>query len=109
LGVSYKVLAPDKATLLSDDSIPVLLIDQSSGAKISLRVSSPMGAVPSHSRARSKALAAQQPWSFPAPRNKLVAGREYSFVISNPEKTVKSGSMVVLVVGNYRTDALTVE
>ena len=108
LGVSYKVLDPDKATLLSDDSIPVLLLDQASGARLSLRVQSPMGAVPKHSQARSKALAAQQPWSFPPPRNKLIAGREYSFVISNPQKTVKPGSLVVLVVGNFQTPEITV-
>ncbi len=108
LGVSYKVLDPDKATLLSDDSIPVLLMDQASGAKLSLRVQSPMGAVPKHSQARSKALAAQQPWSFPPPRNKLIAGREYSFVISNPQKTVKPGSLVVLVVGSFQTPEITV-
>jgi hypothetical protein len=109
LSVSYTVLEPDKATLLSDDAIPALLIEQASGRQILLKVSSPMGVVSSHSRARSQALAGLQSWSFPPPRNKLFAGQEYSFLVSNPENTVKSGSKLALVVGNYKTSPLTVQ
>ncbi len=106
---NYKVITPDKATLLSDESTPAFLVDQASGTKIPLRVAAPEGAVPAHSRARSAAAMSQRPGAFPPARNKLFSGQAYSVLVPNPDRVLRSGSKVAVVIGDVQVDGLTVQ
>lgn len=105
----YKVVAPEKAALLAADKTTAYLIDQASGAKIQMLASPQEGAWPTNTRARTAARMMHQAGEFPPPANRLAAGKTYSLLLPNPGGMVKSGSKVALVVGNCRTDALTVE
>jgi hypothetical protein len=105
----YKVVAPDKAVLMADDNTPSYLVDQASGVKTPLRLPSPTGAVSPHSRARSAAVARRQDWAFPPPRNKLIAGADYSLVLPNTAQALKKGSKVALVIGEVRVEDLPVQ
>ena len=107
--LTYKVIDPDKVNLLNDDNTAAFILDPSTGGKILLRTPAPLGNVSAHSRARSAALAGQQFWSFPPPRNKLMAGQEYYLLVANMERPLKNGNTVSLVLGDLRLDGLTVE
>jgi len=105
----YKVVAPEKVALLASDENTAYLIDQASGAKIQMLAPPQQGAWPTNVRARTVAKMMRQAGEFPPAPSRLVAGKTYSLLLPNPGGTVKSGTKVVLVVGNYPTDALTVE
>lgn len=105
----YKVVAPEKAALLAGDKTTAYLIDQASGVKIQMLASPQEAAWPTNTRARTAARMMHQAGEFPPPPNRLAAGKTYSLLLPNPGGTVKSGSKVTLVVGNYRTDTLNVE
>jgi hypothetical protein len=101
----YKVVDPEKAALLAECNTAPYLIDQASGAKIPMTPSEKEGAFPQRSRARM----ARQAGAFPPSPNRLMIDKINSILFPNLDRKVRSGSKVVLVLGNSRTDALTVE
>jgi hypothetical protein len=105
----YKVLAPEKATLLADSQSDAYILDHASGAKIPLRSPQPEGAFPQHSRARSAALMMRESGSFPPTPSRIVPDKVYSVLLPNPGGVVKGGNKVAIVVGAVRNDNLVVE
>jgi hypothetical protein len=47
--------------------------------------------------------------SFPPAPNRVVAGKTYTVQLPNVPALVKTGSKVVVVIGDFRTDYITVE
>ena len=105
----YKVLAPEKATLLADSQSEAYILDHASGAKIPLRSPQPEGPFSQHSRARSAALMMREAGSFPPTPSRMVPDKVYSVLLPNPGSVVKGGNKVALVVGTARNDNLVVE
>ena len=105
----YKVVAPEKAALLTRDSHTVYLIDQASGAKIQMLGRPQEGTWSTNVRPRTAARMLHQAGEFPPTPNRLVAGKIYSLLLPNAGGTVKSGSKVALVVGDLRLENLIVE
>jgi hypothetical protein len=109
LELRYKVLAPEKATLLADSQSEAYILDHASGAKIPLRSPQSEGAFPQHSRARSAALMMRDAGSFPPTPSRIVPDKVYSVLLPNPGGVVKGGNKVAMVVGTVRNDNLVVE
>jgi hypothetical protein len=108
--LSYEVTDPDKAALLDDGATPASVLDPATGTQI--RIGAPpqrTGAVSQHSRARSAALMMRDAGSFPPAPNRVVAGKTYTVQLPNVPALVKTGSKVVVVIGDFRTDYITVE
>jgi len=106
----YEVTDPAKAALLNDGATAASVLDPDTGTTI--RIGAPPerpGGVSQHSRARSAALMMREAGSFPPPPNRIVLGKTYSIQLPNPPDRVKKGSRVVVVIGNFRTDYITVE
>ena len=89
LDLRYKILETAKAALLPNQPGQIYLIDEATGAAISLPNSPRTGSIP------------QNP-------QKLEAGRTYSMGFPNPGGRFKSGSKVTVVIGNFRAEHLTV-
>jgi hypothetical protein len=104
----YAVSAPDKAALLTHVETEAYLIEQTSGVRIPLcpplQKNWPF---PDHSRARSMALMMPEAGTFPPPPNRLTVGKTYAILLPNPNGILKTGSQVVVVVGNFRSDVFT--
>ena len=105
----YKVVAPDKASRLSDGKTAAYLVDLVSGARIQM-ISGPQEAdIGVGARAHSRARMARQGGAFPPGPNRLTEGKINSVLLPNPSGLVKSGSKVALVVGDVLTENLIVE
>ena len=100
---------PKLAISLTNGQTAAYLLEPVSGMKIPLGTPQPEGAFSPHSRARSAALMMRGAGSFPPAPNRMAAGRTYSVLLPNPAGVVKSRSAVVVVIGDARTDNLTVE
>ncbi len=85
----YRVLDPDKAAVLQDKRMKPLLIDQKTGARLTVPMMEKIGEL--------------RQVSEPQP------GREYWMIFSNPGKQVKPGSRVNIVVGPLYVSGLLVE
>jgi hypothetical protein len=106
----YEVTDPAKSALLDDGATAASVVAPDTGTTI--RIGAPpqqAGGVSAHSRARSAALMMRAAGSFPPPPNRIIAGRTYTIQLPNPPELVKKGSKVVVVIGNFRTDYITVE
>lgn len=103
--VLYKVVAPDKAAVLAQAKTVIYLMDPANGAKITMLTAAQDDTMPVHMRAHR----VRQLGSFPPSPRSLVAGKTNSILLPNLEGTVRSGSKLVVVVGNSRTDNLTVQ
>ena len=101
----YTVVDAEKALLLAQGTAEAYLIDQATGAKISLAPPTPQGPSAAHSRARM----ARQGGSFPPSPNRLAAGRTNSLLLPNPGGMLRSGSAVTVVVGNVQAQNVLVE
>jgi hypothetical protein len=101
----YTVVDSEKALLLAQGTAEAYLIDQATGAKISLAPPTLQGPSAAHSRARM----ARQGGSFPPSPNRLAAGRTNSLLLPNPAGMLRSGSAVTVVVGNVQAQNVLVE
>ena len=101
----YTVVDSEKALLLAQGTAEAYLIDQATGAKISLAPPTPEGPSAAHSRARM----ARQGGGFPPSPNRLAAGRTNSLLLPNPGGMLRSGSAVTVVVGNVQAQNVQVE
>jgi hypothetical protein len=90
LDFRYRVLAPDKAALLSDRKLKPVLIHEKSGSKLAVPAAPKIGSLRQ------------------APR-KLIRDRIYFILFSNPGQLVKAGDKVTVVIGDFRAEHLTVE
>ncbi len=86
----YRVLDPDKATLLGDRNVKPTLIDLATGAVLR---------VPSFPKTGS----------LRQTSTKLETGKIYFMIFSNTGMTVKSGSRVTIVIGDFRAENLVVQ
>lgn len=101
----YTVVDSEKALLLAQGTAEAYLIDQATGAKMSLAPPTLQGPSAAHSRARM----ARQGGSFPPSPNRLAAGRTNSLLLPNPGGMLRSGSAVTVVVGNVQAQNVLVE
>jgi hypothetical protein len=85
----YRVLDPDKAAVLQDKRLKPVLIDQKTGAQLTVPTMEKIGEL--------------RQASEPEP------GREYWMIFSNPARLVKPGSRVNIVVGPLYVSGLLVE
>lgn len=85
----YRVIDPAKAAILGSTQIKPVLIDQTSGAELH---------VPSMPKVGPLRSTAQR----------LVAGKIYTALFSNPGLRVKKGHNVTIVFGDFRAENLTV-
>ena len=106
----YEVTDPAKSALLNDGATPASIIAPDTGTTIRIGAPPPRaGGVSEHSRARSAALMMRDAGSFPPPANRIIAGKTYTIQLPNPPDLVKKGTRVVVVIGDFRTDYITVE
>jgi hypothetical protein len=106
----YEVTDPAKSALLNDGATAASVIAPDTGTTI--RIGAPPqreGGVSEHSRARSAALMMRGAGSFPPPPNRIIAGKTYTIQLPNPPDLIKKGTRVVVVIGDFRTDYITVE
>jgi len=89
LDFRYKVVDPEKASLLTDRQIQPTLIDQATGKKLS---------VP-----RTRLGPMRQTSVKPTP------DRDYFVLFGNQNNLVRRGSLVTVVIGDFRIENLTVE
>lgn len=89
LRLNYRVVDPDKAKPLFDKKVRPFLIDEASGARLAVPAMENVGELRQTS----------------AP----VADRTYFIIFGNPEKLVKSGGHVSIVIGDLRIDGFTVD
>ena len=109
LELRYTVVAPDQLNSLPEGEHAPCLVDEATGTKIRIGPPERASAGPAHSRARSAALMMRESGSFPPPPSRVVPGKVYSVVLPNPRGVIRSGSKVDLVLGDFRTDGLTVQ
>jgi hypothetical protein len=86
----YKVLDPAKAATLADPRYKPILIDQSTGIKMSVPNTPKMGPL----RTSSK---------------NLQVGRIYYMLFANKGLLVKAGSKVTVLIGDFKAENLTVQ
>ena len=89
LAFRYRVIDPDKATLLNDRNAKAYLRDEATGTMLAVPAMENVGEL------RTGA--------------KPEADRSYFMIFGNPGKLVKSGSRIAVVVGNFRVDGLVVD
>jgi hypothetical protein len=85
----YRVVDPQKAAVLGDKRAKPVLVDQKTGARLTVPTMEKIGELRQTSA--------------------LEAGREYWMIFANPGKLVKPGQRVDIVVGAFRISSLTVE
>jgi hypothetical protein len=90
LDFRYRVIDPEKASLLLSRKEKPYLIDQASGARFMVPSSPKIGPL------RQTAL-------------KPIADRNYFILFANPGKYVKPGNKVTVVIGEFRAENLVVE
>jgi len=90
LDFRYRVIDPDKASLLLSRKEKPYLVDQASGARFMVPSAPKVGPL------RQTAV-------------KPIADRNYFILFANPGKYVKVGNKVTVVIGEFRTENLVVE
>ena len=106
--LSYSIMSPEKAAMLADGKTPAYIVDQATGTRILL--APPEGsAFRPHSQARSRALMMWQAGGFPPPPSRLVVGKTYAVLLPNPGSVLKKGNKASVVIGDFRTDNITVD
>jgi hypothetical protein len=85
----YRVVDPDKAAILGDKRAKPVLVDQKSGARLTVPTMEKIGELRQTSA--------------------LQAGREYWMLFANPGRLVKPGQRVDIEVGAFRVSSLTVQ
>jgi hypothetical protein len=90
LDFRYRVLDPEKAAPLLDRKTHPYLLDDASGARLSVPDSPKVGRLRTTSR------------------NKVIPGRSYYILFANPGRYLQAGSKVTLVAGDARISDLTV-
>ncbi len=109
IDLQYQIASAEKAGLVGSGTNTAYLIDTATGTEYQL-TSAPQDQVVSGTvRARSRALALRLAGEFPPPAGRIVPGKTYSALLPNPSGTVKSGSVMSLVIGTSRVDNLIVE
>jgi hypothetical protein len=86
----YLVVDPGKSGPVFDQKIKTYLVDQASGASFGVSTDTKFGPLRSSSRAP-------------------VAGKEYFILFANPNRVVKRGNKVTIVIGDYKIEQVTVE
>ena len=89
LDFRYRIIDSDKASMLADRQTKPYLIDQATGTKLS---------VP-----RTRLGPLRQTAVKPA------ADRDYIVLFGNPNKLVKQGSLVTVVIGEFKAESLIVD
>ena len=89
LRLTYRVVDPDKARALFDKKLRPFLIDEVTGARL---------AVPAMENVGELRQTAQP-----------VVDRNYFMIFGNPEKLVKSGGRVSIVIGDLHVDGFVVD
>jgi hypothetical protein len=89
LNFRYKVEDADKARVLLDAKATAYLVDESSGARLSVPAMENIGDLRQTSRAK--------------------AGREYYIMFGNANQVVRKGSKVDVVIGAFHADGLVVQ
>lgn len=107
--VRYTVVNPEKTLLLAETNAMAYLISQANGTKLPMIALPEEGAVSQGANMRTIRRMMKQAGQFPPAPSRLIAGRTYSLEIPNWGLTLRSGSIVSLVVGELRQDNLTVE
>lgn len=91
LDFRYRLLDPAKAAPLLDRTIQPYLLDETTGAKLSVPDAPKVGQL------------------RPTSRNKVIPGRNYYMLFANPGRYLKAGSQVTLVAGDALIKHLTIE
>jgi hypothetical protein len=89
LRLDLRVVDPEKARPLFDQKVRPYVIDEVSGARLAVPAMENVGEL------RQTA--------------KPTADRTYFMIFGNPEKIVKPGGLVTIVIGNFRVDGYTVD
>jgi hypothetical protein len=89
LDFRYRVVDPEKALSIMNRSIKPYLIDEATGARFAIPSSPKIG-----------------PMRQTTPRPE--AGRVYWLLFGNPARSIKPGSLVTVVVGDFRLEHLVV-
>jgi hypothetical protein len=85
----YKILDPGKATVLLDAKSTAYLVDEATGARLSVPAMENIGELRQTKEA--------------------ITGREYFMMFGNANQLVRRGSKVDVVIGNFHADGLIVE
>lgn len=91
LDFRYRLLDPAKAAPLLDRKINPYLLDEATGAQMSVPTAPKVGQL------------------RPTSRNKVIPGRNYYILFANPGRFLKQGSKVALVLGDLKIEHLTVQ
>lgn len=91
LDFRYRLLDPAKAAPLLDRKINPYLLDEATGAQMSVPTAPKVGQL------------------RPTSRNKVIHGRNYYILFANPGRFLKQGSKVALVLGDLKIEHLTVQ
>lgn len=91
LDFRYRVLDPAKAAPLLDRKLSPYLLDEATGAQLSVPTAPKVGQL------------------RPTSRNKVIPGRNYYILFANPGRYLKAGSQVTLVAGDSLINHLTIE
>ncbi|WP_175107885.1 hypothetical protein [Pararobbsia alpina] len=89
LRLDFRVVDPDKARPLFDQKVGPYVIDEVTGARLAVPAMENVGEL------RQTA--------------KPTADRTYFMIFGNPEKIVKPGGLVTIVIGNFWVDGYTVD
>jgi hypothetical protein len=110
IDLRYTVVSPDKLSAYEEGSNDAYMVDQASGLGVRLAPSpiATPGAVRSRSLARSAAISMSRAGTFPPLKGKVAPGQTFSVMIPNPKLTLKSGSLVSVVIGGARANDLVV-
>jgi len=92
LDFRYKVMDPEKAVYLLDRRYKPYLVDQKSGARFIVPAPAKVG-----------------PLRQSLDTGKPITGRTYFVMFANPGQYVKPGSMVTVVIGEFKAEDLKVE
>jgi hypothetical protein len=91
LDFRYRVLDPAKAASLLDRKISPYLLDEATGAQLSVPDAPKVGQL------------------RPTSRSNVIPGRNYYILFANPGRYLNAGSTVTLIAGDVRIRHLTVE
>lgn len=87
----FRVLDADKASVFFDQRIKPYVLAEHSNAKLPVPMANKVGALRPTNRGRN-----------------IKAGKNYYMMFANPDRHVKSGGKVTLVVGDFKVEHLTV-
>ncbi|HEY5914416.1 MAG TPA: hypothetical protein VJA21_27825 [Verrucomicrobiae bacterium] len=107
--VRYTVTAPEKTLLLSQTNANAYLLDQATGAQLSMIAPPRSGTPVQGASLRTTRRMARFAGRFPPAPGRIIPGRVYSLEIPNWGLALTNGSKVSFVVNDFRQDDLTVE